>query len=304
MENVIIIGSGISGHTAAIYNARANLKPVVIGGPEEGGQLTLTTTVENFPGYPEGVNGPGLVEQAKKQAENFGAKYVTGKIMKITKPEHFVLEMEDGSKLESKAVIVASGASARWLGIPSELKFKGKGVHSCATCDGFFYKGKEIIVIGGGDSAMEESTFLTKFANKVTIVNRSDKFRASTFMLEKTKKNPKIEWIANATIDEFTGDDSGLTGVKLKNTKTGEITDFKTDCVFLAIGHVPNTSFLKGFIELDELGYIKASPQMHTNVPGLFAAGDVQDRRYRQAITAAGTGCQAAIEVEKYLESL
>lgn len=303
MEKVLIIGSGIAGLTAAIYTARATLEPVVIGGPEEGGQLTLTTDVENFPGFPDAVLGPKLVQDSRIQAEKFGTKFITGKVIKLSKNNRgFTAELEDGSRIEAKTVIVASGASARWLGIPSEQKYKGKGVHTCATCDGFFYRGKEIAIIGGGDSAMEEANFLTKFANKVTIIHRSETFRASKIMLERAKRNPKIAWITNKEVAEVIGDDKLVNALKLKDTKTGKITDFKTDGVFLAIGHVPNTSFLKGLAELDELGYLKSDRWMHTNVEGLFAAGDVQDIRYRQAITAAGSGCQASLEAEKYLQ--
>jgi thioredoxin reductase (NADPH) len=302
MENVLIIGSGIAGLTAAIYTARANLKPLVIGGPEEGGQLTLTTDVENFPGFPDAVLGPKLVQDSRAQAEKFGTKFITGKIMKLSKAKDmFTAETEEGKKIQAKTVIVASGASARWLGIPSEQTYKGKGVHSCATCDGFFYRGKEIAIIGGGDAAMEESNFLTKFASKVTIIHRSEEFKASTIMLERAKKNPKIAWVVNKEVAEILGDGKQVTGLRLKDTKTGKLSDFKTDGLFLAIGHIPNTGFLKGFANLDELGYLKSDRWMHTSVEGLFAAGDVQDIKYRQAITAAGTGCMAAIEVERYL---
>ncbi|MBS3169336.1 thioredoxin-disulfide reductase [Candidatus Woesearchaeota archaeon] len=302
MENLIILGTGIAGCTAAVYAARANLKPLLISGPEDGGQLTLTTDVENFPGFPEGVQGPRLVELCKQQAERFGARFMVDIVEHCVKRDDlFELKLVGGELLQSKSLIVATGASARWLGIPSEEKYKGRGVTTCATCDGAFFKDKEVIVIGGGDSAMEESTFLTKFASKVTIVHRKDSFRASKIMQERALKNSKIKVVWNSEIAEIIGDGRKVNGVKLKDTTNGAISDFKCDGVFLAIGHVPNTAFLKRMIEVDELGYINADKNMHTNVEGLFAAGDVQDKRFRQAITAAGSGCMAAMEAEKYL---
>ena len=305
MENVIILGNGIAGATAAIYTGRANLKPVVFSGPEHGGQLSLTTDVENFPGFPESITGPELVEKAKQQAEKFGATFKTGIATKYEhKGKHHEITIDNKDVIKTKVIIVATGASARWLGIPSEQKFKGKGVSSCATCDGYFYKGKEVLVVGGGDSAMEEANFLTKFANKVTVVHRRDELRASKIMQDRAKKNPKIFWQWNKEVHEIVGDNSGVTGVKLKDTQTGEISEMKTDGVFLTLGHVPNTTIFKGVLNLDDKGYIKADRFMNTNIPGLFAAGDVQDVKYRQAITAAGSGCQAAIEAEKYIESL
>ncbi|MBI4152868.1 thioredoxin-disulfide reductase [Candidatus Woesearchaeota archaeon] len=302
MENLIILGTGIAGCTAAVYAARANLKPLLISGPEDGGQLTLTTDVENFPGFPEGVKGPELVQLCKKQAERFGTVFMVDIVEHCVKKDNlFELKLVGGDLLQTKALIVATGASARWLGIPSEEKYKGRGVTTCATCDGAFFKDKEVVVIGGGDSAMEESTFLTKFASKVTIVHRKDSFRASKIMQERALKNPKIKVVWNSEIAEIIGDGKKVNGVKLKDTTNGAISDFKCDGVFLAIGHVPNTAFLKGIIDVDELGYIRADKNMHTNVEGLFAAGDVQDKRFRQAITAAGSGCMAAMEAEKYL---
>lgn len=302
MENLIILGTGIAGCTAAVYAARANLKPLLISGPEDGGQLTLTTDVENFPGFPNGVKGPELVQLCKKQAERFGARFMVDIVESCEKTKKsFSLKLMGGDMLQAKALIVATGASARWLGIPSEEKYKGRGVTTCATCDGAFFKDKEVVVIGGGDSAMEEATFLTKFASRVTIIHRKDAFRASKIMQERALQNPKIKVLWNAEIAEIIGDGKRVNGVKLKDTVNGKINNFKCDGVFLAIGHVPNTSFLKGIIEVDELGYIKADKNMHTNVEGLFAAGDVQDKRFRQAITAAGSGCMAAMEAEKYL---
>lgn len=304
MEKVIILGNGIAGLTAAVYTGRAGLSPLIISGPEDGGQLTLTTDVENFPGFPEGVMGPQLVQNTKQQAERFGARFKTGIATKFEKKDdHFFLTIDNNEVIETEALIIATGASARWLGIPSEQKFKGKGVSTCATCDGFFYKGKEIIVVGGGDSAMEEANFLTKFATKVTVVHRRDALRASKIMQDKFFKNPKTDILWNKVVDEVVGDDKGVTGVKLKDTVTGDISDFKCDGVFLALGHIPNTSIFKDALDVDDHGYIKTDRFAKTSIEGVFAAGDVQDTRYRQAITAAGSGCQAAMEVEKYLES-
>lgn len=302
MENVIILGTGIAGATAAIYTARANLKPIVYTGLEDGGQLTLTTEVENFPGFPDGIGGPELTANAKKQAEKFGAVFKFGLATKFEKKEsYFEVTIDNKEVIQTKSLIIATGASARWLGIPSEEKFKGKGVSTCATCDGFFYKEKEILVVGGGDSAMEESIFLTKFAKKVTIVHRRDELRASKIMQDKAKNNPKIFFEWNKEIHEILGDEKGVSKAKLKDTKTNEISEIKCDGIFLALGHIPNTNIFKGTLDMDELGYLKTNRFMNTNIKGVFAAGDVQDVKYRQAITAAGTGCQAAMEAEKYL---
>jgi len=304
MEKVIILGNGIAGLTAAVYTARANLSPLVLSGPEDGGQLTLTNEVENFPGFPEGVMGPQLVLNTKQQAEKFGARFKTGIATKFKKKdEHYVLTIDNKELLETETLIIATGASARWLGISSEEKYKGRGVSTCATCDGFFYKGKEIIVVGGGDSAMEEANFLTKFASKVTVVHRRDTLRASKIMQDKFFKNPKANILWNKVIEEVVGTEKGVTGVKLKDTVTGEISDFACEGVFLALGHVPNTSMFKGLLKVNDNGYLITDRFMKTDFEGVFAAGDVQDTRYRQAITAAGSGCQAAMEVEKYLEN-
>ncbi len=302
IHNIIILGTGIAGCTAAIYTARANLAPLVISGPEDGGQLTLTTEVENFPGFPEGIQGPELIEKCKKQAERFGAQFKVDIVAKIEKKEGiFELKLISEEIIKARTVIVATGASAQWLGLPSEEKYKGRGVSTCATCDAAFYKNKEVIVIGGGDSAMEEALFLTKFANKVTVIHRRDSFRASKIMQDRLLHHEKVAVIWNSAVEEIVGDGKKVKGVKLKNINTDKITDFICDGVFLAIGHVPNTKFLQGLTDLDEKGYIKATKEMHTNIAGLFAAGDVQDIRFRQAITAAGSGCMAAMEAEKYL---
>lgn len=302
MEHVIILGSGIAGLTAAIYAARANLAPIVISGPEEGGQLTLTTDVENFPGFPQGIQGPELIKVSRRQAERFGAKFKTDLATGIKKlKNNFEITLMSGEQLKTKTIIVATGASARWLGLPSEEKYKGRGVTTCATCDGAFFKGKEVIVIGGGDSAMEESLFLTKYCTKVTVIHRRAEFRASKIMQERFFKNPKCAVIWNKEIMEVLGDGKKVRGVRLRDTVTKQVSEFTCDGVFLAIGHVPNTSFLKGLLDLDEQGYAKADRYTHTTVPGIFAAGDVQDIKFRQAITAAGSGCMAAMEAEKYL---
>ncbi len=302
MENVVILGTGIAGLTAAVYTGRANLKPLLISGPEDGGQLTLTTDVENFPGFPEGIQGPELVRVTHEQAQRFGARFVVDIATGFSSIKGgFELELMNGQRVQTKTLIIATGASARWLGLHSEEKYKGRGVTTCATCDGAFFKGKEVVVIGGGDSAMEEALFLTKFATKVTVLHRKESFRASKIMQERFFKNPKCSVVWNAEIVEILGDGKRVTSVVLRDTVSGENRDFKTEGVFLAIGHVPNTMLFKGIVEMDVNGYLKTDRFMHTNVAGVFAAGDVQDTRYRQAITAAGSGCQAAMEVEKYL---
>jgi thioredoxin reductase (NADPH) len=304
MENVIILGTGIAGCTAAIYAARANLAPLVISGEQDGGQLTLTKEVENFPGFPDGVDGTKLVQDSKAQAEKFGAKFKVDIATSLEEIEGgFEVALMGGEKLKSKTVIVATGASARWLGIPSEEKFKGRGVTTCATCDGAFFKDKEVIVVGGGDSAMEEALFLTKFCTKITVVHRRDELRASKVMQDKAKNHEKINFIWDSVVDEVYGE-KVVEGAKLKNVKTNDIVDFKCDGIFVAIGHIPNTKFLEGKMDLDDHGYLKADKFMHTNLKGVFAAGDVQDTRFRQAISAAGSGCMAAMEAEKYLSEI
>ena len=303
MRNVVIIGSGCAGNTAAIYTARANLKPLVISGHEAGGQLSLTTLVENFPGFPEGIMGPELVENMKKQAQNFGAEYLHGAVIDTeltTRPFRINIE---GEWIETRTLIIASGASARWLGLENEHKLIGHGVSSCATCDGFFYRGKKIMVVGGGDSAMEEANFLTRFGSEVSLVHRREEFRASKIMLDRARHNPKIKFLMNTVVEDvFDTSQQLVTGVRLRNLKTGHIWEQDVDGFFVAIGHIPNTKMFKGQIETDPDGYILSKGGARTNIAGVFHAGDVQDRTYRQAITASGAGCMAAIEAERYLE--
>ncbi len=304
MRNVVIIGSGCAGNTAAIYAARANLAPLVVAGHEPGGQLSLTTLVENFPGFPEGIEGPALVENIKQQAIGFGAEYLTGTVTEADLSERpFRIKIDD-EWIETRVLIIASGASARWLGLPSEQALIGHGVSSCATCDGFFFRNKKIMVIGGGDSAMEEANFLTRFGQEVTVVHRREQFRASKIMLERAQKNPKIKWLLNTVVEEvYDPSKETVTGVRLRDMKSGRQWDQAVDGFFLAIGHIPNTKPFQGQIELDSDGYIISIGGARTSVPGVFHAGDVQDRVYRQAITAAGAGCMAAIEAERFLES-
>ena len=303
MRNVVIIGSGCAGNTAAIYTARANLNPLVISGHDAGGQLALTTLVENFPGFPEGINGPDLVENMKKQAQNFGAEYMHGSLLRAelgTRP--FRLDIE-GEWIETRTVIIASGASARWLGLESEQKLIGHGVSSCATCDGFFYRERKIMVIGGGDSAMEEANFLTRFGREVLLIHRREEFRASKIMLDRARHNPKIRFLPNTVVEEIHDvSQKVVTSARLRDVKTGRVWDEPVDGFFVAIGHIPNTAVFCGQIETDPEGYILSKGGARTNIPGVFHAGDVQDRVYRQAITAAGAGCMAALEVERFLE--
>jgi thioredoxin reductase (NADPH) len=302
-RNVVIIGSGCSGHTAALYSARANLKPLVIEGHEPGGQLSMTTLVENFPGFPEGIMGPQLVENMRKQAERFGAEYRMAHLTSADLSKRPFLLHFGHQQVHTQTLIIASGASARWLGLPHEQQLIGHGVSSCATCDGFFFSGKEIVVVGGGDSAMEEALFLTRFATKVTVIHRRDSFRASKIMLERAQKHEKIKFLLDTVVEDVhDAHKQEVTGLKLKNLKTTEVFDFPTSALFLGIGHEPNAKMFAGQLDTDADGYLKTHNYVFTKVHGVFASGDVQDRRYRQAITAAGTGCMAAIEVEKFLE--
>jgi thioredoxin reductase (NADPH) len=304
MRDLIIVGSGCAGNTAAIYAARANLKPLVIAGHEPGGQLSLTTLVENFPGFPEGIEGPTLVENIKKQAEHFGAEYIHGTVVEADLSARPFRLKVDGEWEESRTLIIASGASARWLNLPNEQKLIGHGVSSCATCDGFFYRGKKIMVVGGGDSAMEEANFLTRFGEEVALVHRREAFRCSKIMLERARNNPKIQFLTDTVVDDIY--DAGqhiVTSVKLRNLKTDQTWIRDVDGFFVAIGHIPNTRPFEGQIELDPDGYIVSKGGARTSVTGVFHAGDVQDRSYRQAITAAGAGCMAAIEAERFLEA-
>src|SRR5215467_7149239 len=303
MRNVVIIGSGCAGNTAAIYTARANLAPLVVSGHEAGGQLSLTTLVENFPGFPEGVYGPELVDNMKKQAEHFGAEFMHGSVLDADFSQRpFRINIE-GEWVETRTVIIASGASARWLGLEAEKKLIGHGVSSCATCDGFFYKGKKIMVVGGGDSAMEEANFLTRFG-EVMLVHRRDQFRASKIMLDRATHNPNIKFLTSTTVEDIYDAGQGLvSGVRLRNVATNKVWDEPVDGLFVAIGHIPNTAVFKGQIETDADGYIVSKGGAKTNIPGVFHAGDVQDRSYRQAVTAAGAGCMAALEVERFLET-
>jgi thioredoxin reductase (NADPH) len=309
-HDTVILGSGCSGLTAAIYAARANLKPLVLEGHEPGGQLSITTLVENFPGWPEGIQGPELIENMKQQATRFGAELKMAHLVSVDLSKHpYELNIgHDKDPIHTRTLIIASGASARWLNLPSEQALIGHGVSSCATCDGFFASGKQIAVIGGGDSAMEEALFLTRFATKVTLINRTERFRASTIMLDRAMAHPNIEFLTNTVVDEVLGvDDKDVKGLKLRNTKSGEHTVLPVSFMFLGIGHIPNAKMFHGQLDLDSDGYILTHDNVFPMrngqpVPGVFACGDIQDRRYRQAITAAGTGCMAALEVEKFLE--
>jgi thioredoxin reductase (NADPH) len=303
MRDVIIIGSGPAGLTAAIYTARANLKPLVFEGLQPGGQLTITTEVENYPGFKEGVTGPALMDEMRSQAERFGSEHVYDVVTKVdfsTSP----FKVWVGDTLhESKSIIITTGATARWLGLESETRLQGRGVSACATCDGFFFRDLNVAVVGGGDSAMEEATFLTRFAKKVSVIHRRDELRASKIMADRAMKNEKIEFIWDSTVDDILGEEQ-VTGIRLRNLKSGEVNDLALDGVFMGIGHVPNTAVFEGQIELDENGYVVATEQTRTTVDGVFVAGDVVDTKYKQAVTAAGWGCMAALDAQNYLESL
>ena len=308
IRSTVILGSGCAGLTAAIYTARAGLNPLVLEGHEPGGQLSITTLVENFPGWPEGIQGPELIENMKKQAARFGATYKLAHLQSVDLKAHpFSLQTSAG-EIHTRTLIIASGASARWLGLPSEQALIGHGVSSCATCDGFFFRGKEIAVVGGGDSAMEEALFLTRFATKVTVLHRRESFRASKIMLERAIAHPNIELRTNTIVEEVLGtEEKDVRGLRLRDVTSRVESELKINGLFLGIGHVPNAKMFAGQIDLDDEGYIKTTGNVFTTkngveVPGVYACGDVQDRRYRQAITAAGTGCMAALEVEKYLE--
>ena len=303
MHNVVIIGSGPAGLTAAIYTARANLAPLMIEGSQAGGQLTLTTDVENFPGFPQGIMGPQLIQDMRAQAERFGTAFQTADVTKVDLSRRpFTVTINDEETIQARSLIISTGASANLLGLDSESRLLGHGVSTCATCDGFFFRGQPIVVIGGGDSAMEEATFLTKFASQVTIVHRRDKLRASKIMQDKAMKNDKISFRWNSMVEEVLGDDV-VTGLNLRDVVTNDTATLDCKGVFVAIGHTPNTQLFRGQIETDANGYIQTSHGTATNVPGVFAAGDVQDPHYRQAITAAGTGCMAAMDAERFLEA-
>jgi thioredoxin reductase (NADPH) len=308
IRDTVILGSGCAGLTAAIYTARAGLKPLVFEGHEPGGQLSITTLVENFPGWPDGIQGPDLIDNMKKQAQRFGATFEMAHLHFVELGAHPIKLHTSIGEIHTRTLIVASGASARWLGLPSEQALIGHGVSSCATCDGFFFRGKEIAVVGGGDSAMEEALFLTRFASKVTLLHRREQFRASKIMLERAIAHPNIEFRTNTAVEEVLGvEENEVKGLRLRDVKTGETCTLNISGLFLGIGHEPNAKFFAGQMDLDGDGYIKTTNNVFTTIkgeiiPGVFACGDVQDRRYRQAITAAGSGCMAALEAEKYLE--
>lgn len=304
MEKVVIIGAGAAGYTAAIYTARANLEPVIIEGMQPGGQLTTTNDVENYPGFPEGIDGPTLMAQMRAQAEKFGARFQFGEVIKTDLSERpFKLTITGDEVIEAETVIIATGATAKYLGLESEKKFAGRGVSACATCDGAFYRDVPIMVVGGGDTACEEAMFLTRFGSKVIMIHRRDELRASKIMAERTMNHEKIEIVWDTVVEEVLGDESGVTGARVKNVKTGEVSEIECTGFFLAIGHKPNTDPFAGQLDLDETGYLITNG-VKTKIEGVFAAGDVADSVYRQAVSAAGTGCCAALEAERFLESL
>jgi len=301
-ERLVIIGSGPAGYTAALYAARANLNPLLVEGLQPGGQLTITSEVENFPGFPEAILGPQLMELMKKQAERFGTRFEAGEVTRVDLSKRPFQVWMDDRLIRAQAVIIATGASAKWLGIESERQYQGRGVSACATCDGFFFRGVEVAVVGGGDTAMEEATFLTKFATKVHVLHRRDELRASKIMQERAHKNPKIQVHLSTVIDEILGDGKAVTGIRLKSTKNGSSRELPLKGVFMGIGHEPNTKLFRGQLEMNDVGYLAVqSPTTATSVKGVFAAGDVADPSYRQAVTAAGSGCQAAIDAERFL---
>jgi len=303
-HRVVILGSGPAGLTAAVYAARANLKPVVVSGNEPGGQLTITTEVENYPGYPNGVQGPEMMTDFQRQAERFGTLFKSGNVGRVNLSRRpFTLELESGEVLTCDALIVATGASARWLGLESETRFRNKGVSACATCDGFFFRGKPLAIVGGGDTALEEALFLTNFATKVTVIHRRDRLRASKVMQERALKHPKIEFLWDSAVEEVQGTpDKGVSGLKVKNLKTGAASTLAVEGMFVAIGHTPNTGVFKGQVDMDEQGYLHVTPgRTEASVEGVFVCGDAADKVYRQAVTAAGTGCMAAIDAERWL---
>jgi thioredoxin reductase (NADPH) len=303
-RELIIIGGGPAGYTAALYAARANLAPLVIEGFNWGGQLMVTSDVENYPGYPDGVMGPEMMAEFRRQAERFGTEFVTDDVTRVDFSEQPLRVWVENEEHRAHAVIVATGATARWLGLPCEQHFQGRGLSACATCDGAFFKEKQLVVVGGGDSAMEEAVFLTRYATKVTIVHRRDEFRASQIMIDRARANPKIEFVTNAVVENILGDGK-VEAVVLRNTVTDEKSEYKTDGVFVAIGHDPNTALFVDQLDHDENGYLVTKPHStETNVPGVFAAGDVQDHVYRQAVTAAGSGCMAALDAERFLAAL
>jgi len=302
-RRVVIVGSGPAGYTAALYAARANLEPLVLKGLDAGGQLMLTTDVENYPGFADGVLGPELIDQMEKQAARFGAEILPVHVTEVDLSNRPFTVRAGDQTWAAKTIIVSTGATARWLGVPGEERLRGRGVSACATCDGFFFRDRELVVVGGGDTAMEEATFLTKFASKVTIAHRRDEFRASKVMQDRALANPKIEVAWNTVVEEIIGD-GAVTGVRFRDVVSGEVREFPTDGVFVAIGHDPNTGLFRDQLDMDDEGYLRVDePRTSTNVPGVFAAGDVTDRVYRQAVTAAGQGCKAAIDAERFLEA-